>query len=146
MKNLVCPVSQEKIYEHLPRVTAFYVISLFLVYILTGFLPVLIFLLYDFLVRGANQSRYSILFQMARLTSKMLKLKSNSIDKAPKLFAARIGTVLTSVAIIFQILGFIHISVGVALLVMVFSTLECVFNLCVACYIYTFLIFPLYSE
>jgi hypothetical protein len=144
MKNLVCPVSQEKVQEHLPRVTAFFTIAILTAYLISGYLPLILFLFLDFFIRGINKSRYSLLFQLARITSKIFSFKSHAIDKAPKLFAARIGAVLTATAIVFHAIGILPVADGIAITIILFAFLECVLNLCVACYIYTFLIFPLY--
>ena len=146
MKNIVCPVSQDRIPEHLPRIIAFFTIALFLVYIITGFLPLLLILFYDFMARGLNRSNYSILFIFAKSTSKLLHLKSQPIDKAPKLFAARIGAAITGLTILSHLAGLTYVSISLASLVAIFAFLECVVNFCVACYIYTLLIFPFYYK
>lgn len=146
MKNLVCPVSKEKIPEHIPRITAFYIIALLLLYVLTGYLPVLLFLLYDFFVRGINLSKISLLANLALLTSRTLQIKSSLIDKAPKLFAARIGAVLVGLAIVFHIANLSYMSIGISSLISAFAFLECVLNVCVACYIYTLVVVPIYNR
>jgi hypothetical protein len=145
-KDVVCPVSNEKVPEHLPRVTALINITLigFYLYYPTPF--VLAFLTIDFLVRGYNQPKYSLLNYLARKVSKSLKLKSKPIDKAPKIFAARLGGFMFFSALILNLLGGIAFTYVITLMIAMLSTLECVFNFCAGCYIYNYLVLPLYSD
>jgi hypothetical protein len=144
-KDVVCPVSNEKVPEHLPRVTAFINIALIGSYFYFPNPFVLAFLTVDFLFRGYNQPQYSLLNLLARNLSKLLKLKSKPIDKAPKMFAARLGGFMFLLALIINILDGIEITYVITLLVATLSTLECVFNFCVGCYIYNYLVLPFYS-
>lgn len=145
-KNVVCPVSNEKVPEHLPRVTAFLNIALIVIYLHYPTPFLLAFLTIDFLVRGYNQPKYSLLNYLARNLSRLLKLKSNPIDKAPKIFAARLGGVMFLSALIINLSGGIDITYVITIMVATLSTLECVFNFCVGCYIYNYLVLPFYSK
>ena len=75
----------------------------------------------------------------------MLKARSIRIDKAPKIFAARVGFLF---ALASALLFFISLSASlvVALTLMCFALLESVFNLCVGCLVYTFIVFPLFHR
>ena len=145
-KDVVCPVSNEKVPEHLPRVTAFINIALIGSYLYYPNPYILAFLAVDFLFRGYNQPQYSLLNSLARNLSKILKLKSKPIDKAPKMFAARLGGFMFLVALVVNLLGGIEITYVITLLVAILSTLECVFNFCVGCYIYNYFVLPFYSS
>lgn len=146
MKNLICPVSSERIPEYLPRVTAFYVIGLLFTYLFTFFTPILLFLLYDFFVRGFGWPNYSLIHLTAKKTSELLHLKGKSIEKAPKIFAARLGIIMVFAALILDLAsvqaGAIAFSVGL----IVFASLECVLNFCVGCYVYTYVVLPLNTK
>ena len=144
-KDVVCPVSNEKVPEHLPRVTAFITIALIGSYLYSPNPFILAFLAVDFLFRGYNQPKYSLLNSLAKKMSKALRLKSISIDKAPKIFAARLGGFMFLLALVANILGGIDVTYVVTLLVASLATLECVFNFCVGCYIYNYLVLPFYS-
>lgn len=146
MKNIVCPISPDRVPEHLPRVTALIVVGLLLAYLATGFSLLLIFLFIDFIARGTDNAKYSPINYVARFVSKTLRLKSGLIDKAPKLFAARMGFVMIGAAIIFHAIGLTGVASILALGVAFFATLECVANFCVGCYIYSFLVLPLYQK
>ncbi|MBE0650869.1 MAG: DUF4395 domain-containing protein [Bacteroidales bacterium] len=145
-KNVVCPVSNEKVPEHLPRVTAFLNIALIVIYLHYPTPFLLAFLTIDFFVRGYNQPKYSLLNYMARNLSRLLRLKSKPIDRAPKIFAARLGGVMFLSALIINLLGGIEITYVITIMVATLSTLECVFNFCVGCYMYNYLVLPFYSK
>lgn len=146
MKNIICPVSNEKVNENQPRITAFFVVSLFTAYLLSGFLPFVIFLAYDFLVRGFNQSQYSLIAAIAKPLSSRFFSNGKLIDKAPKLFAARLGGIMSLLIIIAHMAGFPYIAAGVSVIITVLATAECVFNFCLGCYIYSWLVLPFYSR
>ena len=60
-KDVVCPISNQKVPEHLPRVTAFINIALIGSYLYYPNPYILAFLAIDFLFRGYNQPQYSLL-------------------------------------------------------------------------------------
>jgi hypothetical protein len=146
MKNIVCPISKERIPEHLPRLNALFVISLLSLYVFNGFVPLLIFLFFDFIARGAGLAKYSLIHHLSIAVSNGFSLKSKSIDKAPKLFAARLGAVMIGVAAILALLNFQIAASVIALAVAVFATLECVLNFCVGCYFYSLFVLPVFNR
>jgi hypothetical protein len=68
------------------------------------------------------------------------------IDKAPKIFAARLGLVMTSVITGLFIFELKVASVIVASILVFFASLEFFFAICVGCMIYTYLILPFYKK
>ena len=146
MKNIICPVSTDKIPEHLPRVTAFINISIMAIYFYNNSSVLLIFLVSDFLLRGSNFPQFSIINFLAKKLSSILKLSSSKIDKAPKMFAARLGGLMFIVALAFNLADLYFVTNIIVLLIAILSTLECVFNFCVGCYFYNYLVFPFYSK
>jgi hypothetical protein len=142
MKNIVCPVSFEKVHENIPRVTAFFVVTLLLSYILTGYILIVLFLMLDFFIRGFNYSKYSLVNHLAKPIADNLSVPGILIDKAPKLFAARLGGVFALFISFFYFIQFEIISSILALVVAIFAALECFFNICVGCYIYSWFILP----
>lgn len=146
MKSVICPISNEKVPEHLPRVTASIGIVLILVYLYTQSLLLLSFLIVDFLLRGFNYAEYSIINLFARKISKALNLKSPKIDKAPKLFAARLGGIMFVAAFVMNIAGAFYSALLIVILVGFLSLLECVFSFCAGCYVYYYLVLPFNSK
>jgi hypothetical protein len=146
MKNIVCPISSQKIPENLPRTTAFFVLSSLATYVFTGFLPIVIYLAYDFFVRGFGYSNISVFHKISVLIINRFGVSKVLIDKAPKLFAARLGAIFSLLIIVFHILGISAVSYSLAGLLFILSTLECVVGICVGCYFYSFLILPFYQK
>ena len=146
MKNIVCPISAERVQEHVPRITALFVISLLTLYLFTGFVPILVFMAADFIIRGAGYSQFSILHQGTVAFSNGFHLKSDKIDKAPKLFAARLGAVMMIAAFILDVASFNVGATAIAAIVVFFATLESALNFCVGCYVYSLVVLPIYQK
>lgn len=146
MKQLICPISEEKIPEHLPRVSALLNLFILAAYALNPQSWILFFLAYDFLVRGFGSPKLSLIHHTAKSISRGLKLRSKPIDKAPKLFAARLGALLLVLALILNLSGFIAASVVIVWMIAALSSLECIFGFCVGCYVYQYLVFPFYQK
>ncbi|MDA3890322.1 MAG: DUF4395 domain-containing protein [Salinivirgaceae bacterium] len=146
MKNVTCPISNNKVPKHLPRVIAFYNILLMSLYMYQPHILILLIIAVDFLLRGFGYQQYSILRVVAIKTSNILKLKSPAIDKAPKLFAARLGAFMFIGASGLYLIGALNASFIVVGMVAFLATLEGVFSFCVGCYIYTYLVLPAYKQ
>jgi hypothetical protein len=145
-RNIVCPISNERIPENLPRTTAFFILSSLALYVFTGFLPIALYLAYDFFVRGVGYSKYSIFHKLSVAFIQGFGVSKTLIDKAPKLFAARLGAIFSTLLVVFHLLGFSWAAVSVAGLLFVLSTLECVVGVCVGCYFYSYLVLPFYQK
>lgn len=146
MKNVLCPISNERIPEHLPRITAFINIGFIIAFIVTHSLFIAVFLSFDYLLRGFNFSKASMVHWLAKRIGIFFRFKSPLIDKAPKLFAARLGGFMFFVVSIFMVFNLLKAGVILAIFVAVLSTLECVFSFCVGCHMYQYLVFPFYSK
>ena len=83
MKQLVCPISNEKVNERLTRLNAFFTILL----VAAGFIfnsvlfPLL--LLVDFFIRAFANSRYSPVSYASSGLAQLLHLRKIPIDKTP---------------------------------------------------------------
>ena len=146
MNQLICPISDEKISEHLPRVTASINLFILAAYVWNPHNWILLFLSFDFMIRGFGSPKLSLIHHTAKSISSLLKLQTKTIDKAPKLFAARLGTLLLVFSLILNLSGFITASVVIVWLIAALSTLECIFGFCVGCYVYQYLVFPFFHK
>lgn len=144
MKQLVCPISNEKVNEHLTRLNALFAILLITAGFLFNSVMFSLLLLADFFIRAFANSKYSPVSYASSGVARMLQLRKKPIDKAPKIFAARMGFIMTLIIASFFILGFHTASLVVAGILVFFATLEFVFGICVGCYIYTYIILPAY--
>jgi hypothetical protein len=146
MKNLVCPISDERVNEQVTRFNAmFVIITVVLAFVLNSVLP-FIFLMSDFFMRAYTTMKYSPISFMSFSLTNALGLPVRMIDKAPKIFAARLGFLMTTVIAALFLVGFKMASVIVAGVLVFFAGLEFAFAICVGCTIYTYLILPFYKQ
>lgn len=144
--NLICPVSNDKIPESIPRIIALINTGLIILFFFTWSVWLLVFLLVDFYIRAFLKIKYSPVSLMAQGIYRILGLSSKNIDKAPKIFAARMGFSMITISLLLYLGGF-NIPVIILLAILsVLSTVECVFNFCVGCYIYNYFIYPFYNK
>ncbi len=144
--NIICPISTEKVDSHISRLTVF-INDAIMVYFLFSLQPIAIYLVaVDYGIRAAGYNRYSPLCFLESLIIKISGVKPKMADKAPKIFASRLGFICA-------LLGSLFITVnlpGAALVIIVFfvvlATLDSVFDLCVGCMIYNYLVFPFFKR
>ncbi len=142
MKQLICPISNEKINEQITRLNA--IIGILLVVAAFAFESVffLIFLAADFYIRAFTKLRFSPVSYTSHWLTNTLRLGSKAIDKAPKIFAARLGFVITLAITILLLAGLKFASLILAGILIFFASLEFAFAICVGCIIYTYLVLP----
>nr|WP_319399667.1 DUF4395 domain-containing protein [uncultured Carboxylicivirga sp.] len=143
MKSLVCPVSPERILEAQPRISALMVVGLLLTFLVTKLWVIPAFLFVDFLLRGFTSGKYSLIGSLSKKLA--LKYYSNTprIDKAPKVFAARLGMIFSFAVLVLSLVGAGVVANSLAFVLIVFASVECFLNFCVGCYVYTLFIIPL---
>lgn len=145
MKQIVCPISNEKINEKITRLNALIGI-LVLLLAFTFQSPIfLIFLLSDFYLRAFTKVRFSPVSYASHFLSNTLNLEVKSIDKAPKTFAARLGFLMTLVITTLFLLGYTTSAMVIAGILVFFASLEFALAICVGCIIYTYVILPFYK-
>ncbi len=146
MKNIFCPISKERINEQIPRITALLVILLVIAGF--GFHSPIIFLvlLADFGVRAFTKVRFSLLSCVAYWLATALRLPEKPIDKAPKIFAARMGFVMVLALSILNLAGFLTASKVIAGILVFFAGLEFSIAFCAGCTIYTLFVLPFYKN
>jgi len=114
-------------------------------YAFTGSISFIVVIVLDYSVRAFTTLKYSPASWLATRIVQNLHLPEVRIDKAPKIFAARVGFLFAAAA-----LGLFYIdpriSVTVSLILMGFALLESVFNICVGCVVYTYLVLPIFNR
>ncbi|MFW6227713.1 MAG: DUF4395 domain-containing protein [Bacteroidota bacterium] len=144
--NAFCPISPNKINERVARLNGAFTVLLLIVFSLTRHLLPLIILWVDFLIRAADGGKYSPLAFLSRSAVSYFKLGNVMINAGPKLFAARIGFVFTSLIILFFVFGYSIVTFSLTGILGLFSFLEAALGLCVACEIYPFIYRILYKS
>jgi len=142
MNTLVCPISIEKVNSNMVRIIGMAVALSVLLYSFTSNVWIMAALLTDFTIRGFGNSRYSPLRWLASKIASKLELKPKMIDKAPKLFAARVGFVFSLSTIILSFVSPIA-ALSVAFVLLGCALLESLANFCVGCAVYTYIVLPL---
>jgi len=146
MKQLVCPVSEEKINEYVTRLNAFFTVLLVIAGFALNSVLFFIFLLADFYIRAFTNLKYSpISFASAKLAN-AFHLDKKPIGKAQKVFAARLGFVMTLAITILFYLNLPTAAIVVGGILAFFATLEFALAVCVGCIIYTYLVLPFYNK
>ena len=142
MNTLVCPVSTERVPTNVVRITGFFMVLGVAAFAVTGFSWILPVLALDFFIRGFGAPRFSPFGRLAAWIVARTLPPGDPIDRAPKMFAARVGFLFAAAAFG---LSFVWppVALGVALALGTFAALECVFNFCVGCVVYTYVVLPI---
>lgn len=146
MKNLVCPISDQRVNEQVTRLNAMFTIGIIVIAFLLNSLFLFIFLMADFFIRAFTNIKFSPIGYASHSLSNALNLPVKMIDKAPKIFAARLGFIMTTALAALYALSFNLGSVIVASVLIFFASLELFFAICVGCLIYTYLVLPFYGK
>jgi hypothetical protein len=138
--NLICPLSNEWVNSNQVRITAAFIcISALLAFIF--FNPFIISLLaFDFFNRGFLKKPISFVNRISGRVVAAFDISYKKENKAPKQFAAKIGFVITVLAVVFYCLNFPVLFLGLTGVLILFSFLESAFSFCAGCVVYTLLV------
>jgi hypothetical protein len=145
VKAVVCPISSLRINGNAVRITGFMMAAMIALYAFTDSIYFLLAIAIDYFIRAATPVKYSPFSWLASKIADAFHLANHPIDKAPKIFAARVGFLFAFTA---ALLYFINptASLVVALSLMFFALLESVFDLCVGCIVYAYVVLPVFGE
>jgi len=146
MKNLVCPISDQRVNEQVTRLNALFAILMVVLAFVFNSVLLFAFLMADFFIRAFTEMKFSPISYTSHSVRNALSLSVKMIDKAPKIFAARLGFLMSAVIAGLFILNLTIASMIVAGILIFFATLEFAFGICVGCMIYTYLILPFYKK
>jgi len=146
MQNIICPISTKRVNENVVRLTALQVVILLGVFLMQPNVIIPLFLLGDFFMRAFTKAKFSPLSFISYHLIALTNLEPVMIDKAPKIFAARIGF-LFSLAVSILFLSGLAISAFItASVLVIFAFLECGVNFCAGCWVYTYIVLPVYNK
>lgn len=97
----------------------------------------------DFAIRAFTKLKFSPLSWLAHHFVNAFGTRAVWIPKAPKIFAARIGFLLTALSALSALLGMPLLSVILGTTLVGFAFLECGLNFCAGCWVYTYVVYPL---
>jgi hypothetical protein len=141
----LCPVSDKKINERVARINGAFTVLLLIVSGLTQSIFPVIFLAADFFLRASDYSKFSLIGISSRGIVSYFGLDSIKINAGPKIFAARLGFILSSLVIILFVLHAYMPALALGGVLGLFSFLESSFGICVACEIYPYVYRLLYK-
>lgn len=135
----ICPIVEKKINEKLARMNALFTFLLIGVALYFSLEWLFLFIAFDFGMRAFYNEKYSLLSHMSRFVLTSLNASPAYINAGPKIFAARVGLAMTIITTLFSFLNMYMGAFIVGGLLILFSLLESVFGICVACKLYPFL-------
>ncbi|OIP84587.1 MAG: hypothetical protein AUK44_02005 [Porphyromonadaceae bacterium CG2_30_38_12] len=136
--NAICPISSSKIDENVARFNGALTVILLTVYVLTNNIVPIAFLLIDFILRGAQLAKYSILASVSKFIIDKFHITKKPINSGPKIFAARIGVIFASIILVASILNLQTVAFIFTAIFGLCALLEASINFCVACQVYPF--------
>ncbi len=140
MSNLICPISADSIDKRAARVGAALTATLLVAYAATGLWPILAFVVADYVVRVLTSYR-SPIARVAAAGLAVAGVPPKRMNKGPKIFAWRLGFLMAVGSLVVLPLS-PTASAVVAVVLAGFNVLDGVFNLCVGCVIYTYVVLP----
>ena len=145
LKQLVCPISDERINERVTRINAMIGILVLIAGFVSGSIIFPAMLMTDFYIRAFTKAKFSPISYISYQMTNMLHLDKKVIDKAPKVFAARLGFLMTFVITLLMLFGLNTAALVVGGVLVFFASLEFALAICMGCIIYTYLILPFYK-
>jgi len=139
-KELICPVSSERINERVTRFNALFTIILVVAGVYLHSALVLLLLAADFYIRAFTSLKTSPLSYLSQNMVTVFKLERKPIDKAPKIFAARLGFLMSLFIVIFSLTGLQSAALVIAGILTLFASLELLFGFCAGCYVYSYIV------
>ena len=146
MKQIVCPISDERINEHVTRLNAFFGVLLVVAGFVFNSVIFFLFLLADFYIRAFTKVKFSPISYISISMANAFNLDNKSTDKAPKIFAARLGFLMTLTIIFLFLFELKTAALVVGGILAFFATLEFALAVCMGCIMYTYLILPFYRK
>ena len=136
-ENISCPVSHILINEYRVRITAGFVFLASLFWLLAPFWVIPAFLAIDFFLRASRKGQYSPLNILSGWLVRILSITNKPIDQAPKLFAAQLGFVFSSLLLLSVLFSLPTAAVVIATVLALFAFLESAFGFCAGCHVYS---------
>ena len=145
MRNLVCPISTEIINERVTRANALLTIILAASGFIFSSVLFFVFLMADFYIRAFTSLKYSPISYLSSRLVNALNIGMKPTGKAQKIFAARLGFIMTLIIITLFLLNLNLAALIIGGILIFFASLEFALGICVGCMIYTYFVLPFYK-
>ena len=142
-----CPISYKQIDGTIARINAFFITLSVVIFLYTSLSIVAYILTIDFFIRLYINKKFSPIFNLSKITKKILNLRTNLTEAAPKRLAAYFGLFFSIFISVESTLGLYETAYITSLILLFCSSLELFFNYCLGCKIYYIIkkIFPSFS-
>ena len=142
-----CPISYKQIDGTIARINAFFITLSVVIFLYTSLSIVTYILTIDFFIRLYINKKFSPIFNLSKITKKILNLRTNLTEAAPKRLAAYFGLFFSIFISVESTLGLYETAYITSLILLFCSSLELFFNYCLGCKIYYIIkkIFPSFS-
>lgn len=144
LDNVICPISNVKIDNHVSRLTVFMNAALIALYLFTGLPYFMLLVAVDYGIRAMWNPKYSPLRWLAASIINLGGFSPKMIDQAPKLFASRVGFLFAAISVLLVPM-YATASLIVAGILLIFTILDSVFDFCVGCLTYYYIVLPFYQ-
>jgi hypothetical protein len=134
----ICPISERMVNENVTRLNALFTFVLAILFLVTGSFWFLFGMVLDFSFRLVSQGRHSPLIKVNSYIIEITNIRKVIINAGPKIFAARIGLILSLLSLIFWLSDLNVAAFTTAGILVFFSFLESALGFCVACKIYPY--------
>lgn len=131
-----CPISLKSVDANLVRINSVYITLVFSLFLLTQELPIILFLVIDFITRVLIKKKYSLLFIISKLTQEKLHIQKNIVDEAPKKLASFFGLAFVIIIAFASLLHLHAFAYIVSAILLACLLLEVIFSYCLGCEIY----------
>lgn len=122
----ICPISDKKINERVARINAAFTVFFKILFGFTGSVFIILFLAFDFLLGATSYAKFSVVGISSKNIVRYLPFDIHLINAGPKIFATRIGLVLSTFIILANLTGIGWLAFGIAGFLGLFSFLEAV--------------------
>lgn len=135
-------IPRNQLNENIIRIVALLVVIVTLVTLAFSWIFLAVMLAIDFGLRSFTRVISPLAF-IAKTGSGYLKLKPKPIFAPPKKFAAALGFIFSILIALFLYLNLLIPAYITGLILVLCATLESVFNICLGCYVYNWIVVPL---
>jgi len=142
--DVICPVSFVQIDSNVSRLTVFLNAALIALYLATGLPYFMMLVALDYGIRAIWNPKYSPLRWVAAGLVRVVGLSEKLIDQAPKLFASRVGFLFAAISVLLLSWS-MTASLVVGGVLLIFTILDSVFDFCVGCLTYYYVVLPFYQ-
>ena len=134
-----CPIGPTSVNQTVVRGVAFQVLCSTALFLASGYDFILIYLLFDFFMRGFVSRNLSLFVLMAGVVNKFFDRRIVPVNAEPKIFAARIGFIMCLSILFSELSGLSFLVFFLSGLLLLAAALECFFSICLGCHLYTFI-------